>query len=101
MTTFFIALLLALAALLIAGSPIFVIAIRRGRRHTVRKFLIAAGVIGVFMAAFAAGSARLKAQCLEAGNPTCIDYGFEGFLLVITFIWVFTTWTIAAIINNE
>jgi Na+/pantothenate symporter len=90
-----------MAALLISGSPVFVVAMRKSRRRTVRRFFVAAAAIGVFVAAFAAGSARLEEQCRAAGNPTCIDYGFEGFLLVIAFGWVIVTWTIAGIIYRE
>jgi len=99
--TFFVALLLATAALVISGSPVFVVAMRKGRRQTVRKFFVAATAIGVFVAAVTAGSARLEDQCRAAGNPTCLDYGFEGFLLVIAFGWVIVTWTIAGIIHRE
>ncbi len=66
-------------AALVLGTPLFLMARRKGRPEVLRKFVIGAAGIGLFCGLVAAGSERLVNRCDAAGNPTCIDYGAAGF----------------------
>ena len=88
MATFAVAFVLFTGALLVISVPVVFLARRRGRSKTARRFLIAAGAVGLICAIVSAGSERLEGQCQTAGNPNCYDFGGTGlqFLLVAGYI---------------
>ncbi|MEE9176838.1 MAG: hypothetical protein V3U46_00240 [Acidimicrobiia bacterium] len=69
------------------GIPLFVVAQRKGRTKTIRRFLIAAGVIGLFTALVSAGSESLESRCEAVGNFNCLDFGSTG----LQFIFILAT----------
>ena len=79
MITLIIAFFLFGVAALVLGTPLFLMARRKGRPEVIRRFVIGAAGIGLFCGLVAAGSETLVNQCEVAGNPTCIDYGGTGF----------------------
>ena len=87
-TTFLTALLFVTGILLLSGLPVFVMAWRRGRTAVALRFLIAAGVIGLFFGAVALSSQRLVEQCGASGSLACFDVGFKGLLLVVVIIYL-------------
>jgi hypothetical protein len=92
---FFTGLMLAL------GIPLFAVARRKGRTKTTRRFLIAAGVIGLSSAVVAASSERLVRQCETAGGLDCIDFGSAGLQFLFIVGYVISSWVVAVIINQE
>jgi len=53
------------------------------------------------MAAFFAGRRDSRVNVEQSATPICIDYGMEGFALVIGIGWVGATGTVAGMINRE
>ena len=88
MATFFGSLLTGTGVLLVVGTPVFVMASRRGRKPLATKFFIAAVAIGFFFAVASAGSERLIGSCRAAGNYSCLDAGYTGFLFLVGLIYV-------------
>jgi len=91
--TFFGSLFLVSGLLLVVTTPVFVLARRRKRTLLAWKFLVAVGAIGLFAAIAAVGSERLVDNCRDAGNYSCLDAGFTGFLFLIGLIYVIAVGT--------
>ena len=87
--------------LLVASVPVLIIAWQGGLSETIRRFLIAAGVIGSVLAMISASSERLVNQCKAAGNPSCIDYGATGFQLLVVIGFVLTAAVKAFILYRD
>jgi len=83
--TLIIASFLFSGAALVLGTPLFLMARRKGRPEILRRFFIGAAGIGLFCGLVSARSERLVNQCEVAGNPTCIDYGAVGFQIFALF----------------
>lgn len=83
MTTFLSALGLFTVLVGTLSIPLVVVARRRGRTETIRKFLLAGAAVAVAGATVSATSERLVRQCEEAGNPTCVDFGAMGIQFVL------------------
>ena len=101
MTTFLTALLFVTGILLVCGLPVFVMAWREARRAVARRFLIAAGVIGLFFAAVALSSEKLVEQCGASGSILCFDAGFKGLLLVVVIAYLIVAVAAAVRIGRE
>lgn len=84
MATFFSTLVLYAGIVLFVSIPTLVLARRKRRAKTARRFLITGGIIALFCALVSALSERLVRQCEEVGNTSCVDYGATGmqFLLI-------------------
>ena len=74
------------------ASPLFYIARKRGRRDTIRSFAIGGAAVVIFIATLAYVSEIQVEQCLEAGNPSCLDSGTPGLQLVILGAYVVASW---------
>lgn len=90
--TFFTTFLVFLALLGALGSPLWVVAARRGRTRTIRNFAIGAGLVSLASGLMAYISERQMAQCEAAGNPSCFDYGTTGFQILMVFVFVVVAW---------
>lgn len=101
MATFLAAFFLVTGLLLVCGVPVFVLAWRKGRTKTARRFLVAAAVLGLFSAAVAAASERLENQCQAAGNTNCIDYGVSGSLLIVVVGYLIVSLATAVMLSRE
>ena len=88
-------------AALVLGTPLFLMARRKGRPELLRKFVIGAAGIGLFCGLVAAGSERLVNQCDAAGNPTCIDYGGAGFQVFALFGYALVAFGSALALRRE
>lgn len=82
MWTFLRAALLYSGILLALTLPIAILAPRRGRPEMVRRFLIVAAIVVVVASSLEVTGEQLVAQCEEAGNTQCVDYGGLGMLLL-------------------
>lgn len=78
---FDVALFVGLATLI--GLPVVAVAYRREQPWTMRRFLFAGVLIGLFVAVLSATSDALVNRCLEAGNTGCLDYGTVGIQTLI------------------
>ena len=96
LATFLASLFFVIGLLLVGGAPVFVVAWRKGRTEIARRFLIAAGVIGLFFAVTAVASERLVERCGATGNTACFDVGYRGFLFAVAGGYVITS-VIAAV----
>ena len=76
-----VALFVGLVTLI--GTPVMAVAYRRGEPRTMRKFLFAGLLVGLFVAVLSATSDALVSRCLEAGNTGCLDYGTVGIQTLI------------------
>ncbi len=85
-------LLVVLAALAVLSIPLWVVATRSGRRDTIRNFVVAGGAVAMLAALLEADSERKVLQCFEAGNPTCVDSGAIGMILVMAALYVVAAW---------
>lgn len=83
MTGFFGVLVFVTGVLLVCSIPVFIVARRRARPRIARRFLVAAGVIGLFFAASALASDQLVDDCGSAGGTACFDAGFSGMLFFV------------------
>lgn len=90
--TFVSTLLLFLLLLAVLATPLWVTAIRRQRRTTVKNFAIGAAVVAIVCGLLAQISERQVQQCEAAGNPTCVDYGTSGLQMVMVFFFVVAAW---------
>lgn len=87
MATFLRALLLFTGILLVLGAPVIVVAWRKGRHLMARRFLIAAGSVGILCAIISTTSEKLVSQCEAAGNTSCLDSGARGFQVLAVSIF--------------
>ncbi len=101
MITFFVAFLQSTGLMLAFGIPLFVVARRKGRTKTTRRFLIAAGVIGLVTALVSVGSEMLVSRCEAVGNFNCLDFGSTGLQFIFVVGYVISSWVAAVIINQE
>ncbi|MEE8406487.1 MAG: hypothetical protein V3S32_04990 [Acidimicrobiia bacterium] len=101
MATFFAAFFFFTGLMLAFGIPLFVVARRKGRTKTTRRFLIAAGVIGLFTALGSVGSEILESRCEAVGNFNCLDFGSAGLQFLFIVGYVISSWVAAVIINQE
>lgn len=60
------------------GAPVVILGLREGLHDTVRRFVVAAGVVAIGCALLSWGSNGLISRCLDAGNTDCLDYGTRG-----------------------
>ena len=101
MATFIISFIISLGILLALGAPVLFTARRRGRAETVRRFLIAAGVIALLSGILAASSTKLTEQCEAAGNPGCVDSGSFGMQVLFFGGFAITAWLNAYFISRN
>ena len=66
----------AIAAAL--GAPVWIHGMREDLHDTVRRFVVAAGMVAIGCALLSWGSNALISRCLDAGNTDCLDYGTRG-----------------------
>jgi len=97
---FFSALVFFTGLMLVLGIPLFVVARRKGRTKTTRRFLIAAGVIGLFTALVSASSETLTSRCEAVGNFNCLDFGSTGLQFIFIVGYAISSWVAAVIINQ-
>lgn len=101
MASFFGSFFISTGILLIFSIPIFYVAWRKGRNKTIRRFLIAAGSIGLLNAAVSASSARLINQCQAVNNRDCVDYGSAGMRLTFIVGYIIISWVRAVVLSDE
>ena len=101
MTTFLTALVRYTGGLLLAGVPVMIIARRRRRVQTIRRFAIAAGLIGLICATVSVSSEELVDSCIAAGNKNCFDFGADGLQLMLVVGYVGTALVRAFQIYND
>ncbi len=101
MAMFFAAFFFFTGLMLAFSIPLFVVARRKGRPKTTRRFLIAAGVIGLITALVSAGSEILTSRCEAVGNFSCLDFGSTGLQVIFIAGYVISSWIAAVIINQE
>jgi hypothetical protein len=97
---FFSAFFFFTGVMLALGIPLFVVARRKGRTKTTRRFLIAAGVIGLFTALVSAGSESLESRCEAVGNFNCLDFGSTGLQFIFIAGYAISSWIAAVIVNQ-
>jgi hypothetical protein len=100
-TTFFTTTLAVTGLLGLLGLPLWFVLWRRDRLADSRNFLIAAVVVGVACGLIAANGERQLQQCLDAGNPGCVDPGSSGLQLVLVFGYTITVWVMAFVTWRE
>jgi len=93
--TFATTLVVVLAVLAILGLPLWLVAWQSGRRDTIRNFIVAGAGVAMLAAFLEADSAHKVSQCFEAGNPSCVDSGALGMILVMTALYVVAAWMAA------
>jgi hypothetical protein len=81
--------------------PLLIVARKRRRPDTARKFAVAALCVAAVSAIISFTSDRLVAQCEAAGNPACIDSGSAGMKLVIVAIFAIVTWVVAYLMYQD
>ena len=101
MTTFLTALVRYTGGLLLASVPVMIIAWRWGRVETIRRFAIAAGLIGLMCALLSLTSKELVDSCIAAGNKNCFDFGADGLQLMLVVGYVGTALVRAFLIYND
>lgn len=77
MGTLFAYLLLYTALSAAFVIPLWIVG-RDSHPDDIRKFLVAAVIVGAVVAVLASTSQRLTEQCLAARNQNCIDFGSAG-----------------------
>jgi len=89
-TTFLRSFALFGGILLLASTPVLVLARRRGLRATQRRFWIAIGVVAAFRAVLSVSSEELIGQCRASGNAaySCHDFGADGLTLMILIVFI-------------
>ena len=87
--------------LLLASTPLFIAAWRRGRMATIRNFALVATLIGVACGALAAVSNRQVEQCMSSGSSGCIDWGTAGMQLTIIGFYVLAAWLTAYVFHQD
>jgi hypothetical protein len=98
--TFFAAFFFFTGLTLALGIPLFVVARRQGRTKTTRRFLIAAGVIGLLTALVSVSSEMLVSRCEAVGNFNCLDFGSTGLQFIFIVGYAISSWVAAVIINQ-
>ena len=83
MTAIFYSFVVSTGILLLLTIPTFYLAWRNGQKRTIRRFLIAAVVVGFVVAVIAASSGQLLDQCEAENNRACFDAGSAGMRLTI------------------
>lgn len=87
--------------LLLAATPLFIVARMRKEPRTIRSFALGALVVAILCAAVAAGSERQVTQCLDAGNTDCIDSGAAGLQMVMIVLYVIAALSTAWLTYRE
>lgn len=87
--------------LFLFAIPTFYLAWRKGRKKTIRRFLIAGSTVGLILAVISATSQRLVEQCEAVNYLGCVDYGSAGMRLTIIVVFIIVSWVKAAILFNE
>ncbi len=98
---FWATVFLAPLATFVLASPVFYMARKTGRKDTIRSFAIGGAVVVLFIATLAYVSEVQVEQCLEAGNPNCLDAGTPGLQLVILGAYVVASWWVAWSISDH
>ncbi len=101
MTTFFGALFSITGILLLCSLPVLIVARRQKRPQVARRFLVAAGSIGLFFAASAAASEQLKEDCGASGSIACLDVGFVGLLYFVAGGYIIAALVVAIVIGRQ
>lgn len=101
MAAFLGSFLITTGILLALAAPTFYLGWRKGRRRTVRRFLIAAGVTGLIASVLAATSERLVARCEAADYTNCFDIGSAGMRLIVAVSYVVVAWVKALMLFRE
>ena len=60
------------------AAPVVILGLREGLHDTVRRFVVAAGVVALACALLSWGSSVLVNRCQDAGNTECLDFGARG-----------------------
>jgi hypothetical protein len=84
--------------LLLFTTPTFYMAWRKGRKKTIRRFLIAAIAVGFLVAVIAVSSGQLLDQCEAENNRACFDSGSAGLRLTFMVGFIIVSWVKAAIL---
>jgi len=100
-STFVTSSLVVTGVLAILGGPLFLIAWRRGRRTTIRNFVISGAVIALICGVLAWSSERLVRQCQEAGSPSCFDAGGDGLRFLFVGFYAVSAWINAYFIWHD
>lgn len=87
--------------LVLLTTPTFVLAWRAGKTRTIRRFLIAAVVVGLLIGTVAATSGQSLEQCELANGRSCNDYGSAGMQLTIVVIFTIVSWIKAVALWND
>ena len=101
MAVFLYSFVVSTGILLIFTIPTFYLAWRNGRNKTIRRFLIAAIVVGFVVAVIAVSSGQLLDQCEAENNRACFDSGSAGMRLTIMVVFVIVSWVKAAILFDS
>lgn len=85
LVTFVVATVLIGSLILLIALPVLILAWRRGRFLTFRRFLISGGLVILASAITVTSSTKVRAQCVSVGNASynCLDYGGAGMLLLM------------------
>lgn len=92
---FLMSLLVFCGVVVVAGAPLWLVALRRDRRLTIRNYGLAGLTVAVLCALVEVASRRAEAQCEAAGNPTCYDPGGPGLQIVMVGIYLIANWYVA------
>lgn len=98
MAAFTYSFVVSTGILLLFTTPTFYLAWRNGRKKTIRRFLIAATVVGFLVAVVAVSSGQLLDQCETENNRACFDYGSAGMRLTFMVSFIIVAWVKAAIL---
>ena len=98
---FFSSFVISTGILFLFKIPTFYLAWRKGRKKTIRRFLMAGIAVGLVVAVISATSERLVEQCEAVNYLGCVDYGSAGMRLTIMVAFIIVSWVKAAILFNE
>ena len=101
MAVFLYSFVVSTGILLLFTTPTFYLAWRSGQKKTIRRFLIAAIVVGFVVAVIAVSSGQLLDQCEAENNRVCFDSGSAGMRLTIMAVFVIVAWVKAAILFDS
>ena len=98
---FWSAVFLAPLILIVLASPLFYMARKKRRFDTIRSFAIGGAVVVALVAGLAQVSKVQVDQCLEAGNPNCVDAGTSGLQILIMGGYVIAAWWVAYVLTDQ
>lgn len=102
MRTFLTGSALVTALLVVCSSPALIVAWRRRKTSTIKRFLLASAGAGILFGGLGAvTSQKLVGQCISERNTGCVDSGFQGLVFLVAVIFLIVGFVRAASINNE